>query len=279
MGIPSLVRSAGIRRRVAASISPLATLATLHFDAQLCSFPYHQDLSQLPSSVQLEPYLALNLTQRLSKKGVFLQCTGVGQGVITSSSGLTAYIAFGMGAYNLILGGTTSGAAAGGLNKRCLLNVGQTVAQWGANFKNGLGGVPLCYEESVALLGALIDARPGMKVKVVGHSLGGAMATYAAAMCGEPGKPIDARGFCSAELGKKAISNIQQCRTEADVKALVAGIQHVFIEGDPVSRIGRLVPGLSHLGSINTINAAPGIVNPVSIHDQFMKSVEYYVKS
>ena len=256
----------------------MSALSALHFDAKLCSFPYHQDVTQLPKFVQLKPHLALNLAKSLSEKGFSLQSTGLGHGLITSSSGLTAYIASSMGVYTLILGGTTSGAAAGGLNKRCLLNVGQTVAQWGANFKNGLGGVPLCYEESVALLGALIDARPGGPVKVVGHSLGGAMATYAAAMCGVPGKPIDARGFCSAELGKKAISNIQQCRTEADVKELVTGIQHVFIEGDPVSKIGCLVPGLSHLGSINTISAAPGIVNPVKIHDQFMKSVEYYVK-
>ncbi|WP_354008553.1 alpha/beta hydrolase [Endozoicomonas lisbonensis] len=195
--------------------------------------------------------------------------------IITSKSGLVAYVILGKGTYNLIFGGTTSGTTAGNLAQRSKANLVQTLSQWGANLKNGLGGLPKCYVEAELLLAALIK-HAGFNVAVYGHSLGGGMATYAAANLSTGNCKIAATGYCSAELGKAAVNAINDNRDEQSVATAITEIQHILIAGDPVSSVGKVVPNLQHVGQVSKIDHLPGMSNPVKIHDQFISSVSFH---
>ncbi|UYM16989.1 lipase family protein [Endozoicomonas euniceicola] len=270
------------------------TLANAH----LASFPYHQDVNQLPPGYVLNPVIASQITESarklpggeelsfISTSHAASSNSGPGASAstskaitfITSKSGLVAYVIEGGGAYNLIFGGTTSGATAGDLTQRSMANLRHTMSQWAANIKNGLGGLPKCYTEAQLLLAALIKhtAYSGSKAAVYGHSLGGGMATYAAASLSTESCNIAATGFCSAELGNAAIEAIKANRTEESTAAAISKINHLLIAGDPVSSVGRVVPRLQHVGDVTKIDHIPGVSNPVKIHDQFMSSISFH---
>ena len=266
------------------------TLANAH----LASFPYHQDVNQLPPGYVLNPAIASQITETARKlpggEELSFISTSIATGAsasastskaitfITSKSGLVAYVIEGGGSYNLIFGGTTSGATAGDLTQRSMANLRHTMSQWAANIKNGLGGLPKCYTEAQLLLAALIkhSAYSGSKVAVYGHSLGGGMATYAAASLSTASCNIAATGFCSAELGNAAVEAIKANRTEESTAAAISKINHLLIAGDPVSSVGRVVPKLQHVGEVTKIDHIPGISNPVKIHDQFMSSISFH---
>lgn len=267
---------AGAIRRISAGVNPIMQ------SGQLASFPYHQDASKLPQGEALQPYEAFKITQEANKAlgSSSIKCSGVGNGLIHSSSGLVAYVFRNLSSTStLVFGGTTAGQGSGTLMQRSVANAGKSAAQWGANIKNGVGGLPQSYREAEALLSSLIKISFNPKVKVLGHSLGGALATYAAARCGQSGKPIYAIGFCSAELGRSAIKQIQSGRSEQELESILSRIEHIFIQGDPVSQIGRVLPGLQHLGITKTIQPAPGVSGGVAIHDQFIKSIEFNFSS
>ena len=276
-----------VRRRV--TIDPALA------NAQLASFPYHQDESKLPPGYIVEPAMAFKITksaqqlpggQDLSSVSISASAdacssagasasTGKPLNIITSKSGLVAYVILGKGTYNLIFGGTTSGTTAGNLTQRSKANLSQTLSQWAANLKNGLGGLPKCYVEAELLLAALIK-HAGFNIAVYGHSLGGGMATYAAANLSTSDCKIAATGYCSAELGKAAVNAINDNRDELSVANAISEINHILIAGDPVSSVGRVVPNLQHVGQVSKIDHLPGMSNPVKIHDQFISSVSFH---
>lgn len=271
MAIPK--RSNAMRRK--GHFQPISNMA---HDAQRASFPYHQDASQLPPGEKPDPIIAYQVANEANSiLAGGLQCLGSGNGIITSPSGLTAFILSKSSlSFSLVFGGTTSGLCSGSLVERSMGNIKQSASQWAANLKNGLSAsVPLCYNEGVVLLAALL--KRNIPTSVYGHSLGAAIATFAAAMLSTSTHPISARGFCSAELGKKAIEQIQQSRNPESLKLAVSRIQHVFVQGDVVSKVGKVIPGLTHLGETKMIPHAPGMVNPVTIHDQFMRSVAFHL--
>ncbi|MCW7551574.1 hypothetical protein NX722_02715 [Endozoicomonas gorgoniicola] len=182
------MRRSGFSR---AAVRRRATIDPALANAQMASFPYHQDESKLPPGYLVEPAIAFKITksaQQLpggqdltlvntsayadaSSSAGASTSTSKPLNIITSKSGLVAYVILGKGTYNLVFGGTTSGATAGNLTQRSKANLSQTLSQWAANLKNGLGGLPQCYVEAQLLLAALIK-HAGFNVAVYGHSLG-----------------------------------------------------------------------------------------------------------
>lgn len=224
--------------------------------AQLSNYPYCKEESELPENWQVQSSQDLFSDFLISNPEFELHSDGM----ISTSSGLFCYVIKkslnGHDKYVISFGGTTSGKAAGSFLERSIENAGSTLKQWLANAKNAiLGRTPTAYKQAVTLTEYLSQIYPNDVVETTGHSLGGGIASYAAAMVGTPEKPMAARGFCSAELGSRMQQRILD-RVNRDPQAfssLVSGIRHIKIKGDPVPNMHRIF-NVQNIGTSLTID-------------------------
>ncbi len=210
------------------------------------------------------------LANRLRGKGFTIGANGM----ISTEKGLCCYLLKKRGEsstpekYVLSFGGTTAGQTGGSFMHRSFSNAGFTLKQWLANTKNAVfGRTPDLYKQASGLT-ELINKElkaHGNTLETTGHSLGGGMASYAAAMQGEADNPMTCHAFCSAELGRsmqldivrKAIGQENQVAKES-VNLLVSKTMHVKIKGDPVPNMHNLFPSITNMGTEYTVTDVQG---------------------
>jgi hypothetical protein len=103
--------------------------------------------------------------------------------IADASTGLTATLFVNRSTREVVLafGGTFSGDVSGNSAQLAMGNLGTAARQGYANLKAGLGGRPRIYEQAREVVQTLSrHIEPGFTLRLVGHSLGGGLATYAA---------------------------------------------------------------------------------------------------
>ena len=148
------------------------------------------------------------------------------------------------GQVKVVFGGTTAGQKLPFPDDKKLL-FRQTMAD-AANFTGAF--IPECYEqaaEMARLAQKHFDPDNQGKVSLTGHSLGGGMAQYAAAM-----HKLPANCFSAAALGKAALTELNQ-QGALDPDWIKENITQVMVKGDPVSNPLGLDKYSSHFAATN----------------------------
>lgn len=243
--------------------------------AQLADYPYHHhDKKRL---CKLGHQIDMAQSQRLASYCMFV--FDPSSGLITTPNGLVTFV-FKDAAGNKVLcfGGTTAGRSAGGFGTRMLRNRGEQFSQWMANAKNALvGKIPACYLEAETL--ARLLAADCQKAKetltIIGHSLGGGMACYAAGMASCEQMMIKCVGFCPAELCAKMIHQLK-AHLGKDFQTWLNGVVQICIKGDPVPYMHTLFPSITTLGRRFVIEPLEGTPNPLTRHIDFAHHVAIF---
>ena len=264
--------------------------AQLVVEASLASYPYHHStnkvteeaaqfsdaldknaLSLWQPQTELVSQLAseLNLEVNKEKGLLFDKKTGLVAAILVQPE---------TGKIRLVFGGTTSGEKSGGLAARSLTkNAGITRRQWKSNIQNALGrGTPKNFSQARMLTQNLTQKLQDSpqydanKLILLGHSKGGAEATFAA--LSQP-VPPQVFAFSSAELHKNTLKLLPK-ENLAQAKEL---IHVVNISKDIVPNVGKITPlSLTPVGSVMTLPAKH--LYSGERHDSFLQHVTAYAK-
>ncbi len=184
------------------------------------------------------------------------------------------------GQVKLVFGGTTAGKNLSFIDgKKLLLRQGAADA---ANFTGA--SIPMSYQQAAEMTRLAGEQFGSEKLSLVGHSLGGGLAQYSAAM-----NQVPANCFSTAALGKAALKKLaKEGKLQPDW--LKGNINHVMVKGDPVSNpIGLSLYSKSfaptNLGSRMVIEGQswklsdPVIGRHVKSHQHVSKAVEKHLAS
>ncbi|MGL4734303.1 MAG: lipase family protein [Enterovibrio sp.] len=222
--------------------------------SRLASYPYDHDENKLPPGWKVDR----NLTaQTIEKLGDAYKVNP--EGVVTTAEGLTLAILTNETDVCISMGGTSAGDSGGNLFTRTALNPVHTLKQWFHNINHAIYEhyVPAPYEQA-ANLTAAVKELTNATVLTTGHSLGGGLSSYAAAMAGTPTEPMASMSFCSAQLGQKMHEELaKKCSSAEEAEQLISKLTHFTVKGDPVDSAGgstSLLADISVLGKAYEID-------------------------
>lgn len=175
----------------------------------------------------------------------------------------------------IVFGGTTSTYAGGGAYNpwRLLSGARHHANQWMTNVQAVCGpGVPQSYNDAVALVKHANTKIKDRKLTTCGHSLGGSLAGFAAAMNSTDERKINAICFCTPPLGAPLVSALAD--KYSDVGRLDGyakeNVRHFNVEGDPVPELGHWLPYTDQIGTAYPISAThvsgPSIVRTAAYY-------------
>jgi len=104
-----------------------------------------------------------------------------------------------------------------------------SLEDWGSNFSQGIGMQNAYYDQAMEIGRTSAEMQPG-KVRFVGHSLGGGLASSAAAMSGAPAQTFNAAGLHPDTMARKG-GGMNTDKTKA-----------WFVEGDILSTVQDNLP-------------------------------------
>ncbi len=152
------------------------------------------------------------------------------------------------------IGGTGSGKEPCNALKMLWGGVESTKKQLFHNFNQAIREdyIPVHFEQA-ANFTSTVKAQTDHEVSVAGHSLGGGLSSYAAAMAGTADSPMMAHCYNSVQLGKTLLESIanKKCTTLEEAKRLISKITHFTIKGDPTDQmqgLGNIMGDISLLG-------------------------------
>ncbi len=223
-----------------------AELSEYAYCCKRAHLPNYLSVRELSRGWSLNPKLTQKVASGL--KGEYVPETGLFQ----TKEGLVSAVVEKEGKTCVLFGGTTSVAE----NES---NSNIASAQWQANTEMVTGMiVPTIYLQAATAAETVKRAIGDKPLCTVGHSLGGGLANFAAAMAGTPDSPVKAYGFCSAQINRVAKEMIaNKCNTPEEATSLVSEIKNVAISGDPVSSGSFLNSNLGVLGLRVDIKQAP----------------------
>ncbi|WP_062270723.1 hypothetical protein [Endozoicomonas arenosclerae] len=267
------------------------TLRSMAIDAQLAAYPYHRSLEKIHQAGEIHAPEKEDFATQWDPSSELAELIASDAGLTISSeepgflydrnSGLTAYVLINaqLQEVRLVFGGTTSGLSQGDFLERSRKNFKFSGKQWKANIKNMLGrGIPDSFIQAKVLTASLLEKMPStlegkpFKLKLNGHSKGGAEANYAALSMTPP---VQAVCFSSSELSRKALSDIPR-ENLAQASQLVT---HYNVSKDLVANTGRIFRGLSQAGKVMTIPAKYAYSSLLDRHDKFTRHIEHYARN